>query len=134
MTEFPVPEPTELTGFFWEGGLDGRLLFLTCQGCSYRIHPPAPFCPICRERDVTPQPVSGVGAVYSFTVNYQDWGSVTGPYALAIIQLDEQDDLRLLSTLVGCPVSDIHIGMRVAVDFDQRGDYAVPVFRPVATT
>ena len=57
-----------------------------------------------------------------------------GAYAVAYIDLDE--GFRMLSTVVGVdnPTTDIHIGQRVQVEFEeQAGDdsYPIPVFRPV---
>jgi uncharacterized OB-fold protein len=51
------------------------------------------------------------------------------PYVIAVVELDEQDGLRLLTNIVGCPVEEVTIDMPVEVDFAPRGPAHLPVFR-----
>jgi len=55
------------------------------------------------------------------------------PYVLAVVQLDEQDDLRLLTNILSCPPAEVTIGMPVEVEFMERGDAFIPVFRRAAS-
>lgn len=129
------PRLSPETAFFWQSGSDGRLRFLRCRSCGYYIHPPAPVCPSCLDRDVAPALVSGRATVLSFTVNHQDWdGSGGPPYVIAVVRLDEQDDLRLTTNVVGCEPEAVSIGMVVEVEFEQHGDVFVPLFRPATTS
>ena len=116
--------------FFWTSGEDGRLRFLRCQGCGYFLHPPIPRCPRCGSRDVAPEVVSGRAEVWSFTVNHQSWDGSTEPYAIAIVRLAEQDDLRLTTNIVGCAPEAVTIGMPVRVTFEQHDAVWFPVFEP----
>jgi uncharacterized protein len=122
----PLPEVTEA---FWTSGIDGRLRFLRCMSCGYFNHPPGPRCARCLSKELTYTPVSGLATVYAFTVNHHLWypGWRT-PYVVAIVQLDEQDDLRLLTNIVGCPPESVGIGARVRVVFEIREDVALPLF------
>jgi len=116
---------------FWTGGADGRLLIHQCGQCSHRVHPPASFCPRCESRDVGPSPVSGRGVVSTFTVNHKAWfPGLPVPYVLALVAIDEQEDVRLVSNIVNCPVEAVHIGMRVQVLFEQHDDVWLPLFEP----
>ena len=73
--------------------------------------------------------VSGIGTVWSFTLNRYQWApSLPPPYVLAEVELDEQPELRLLTAIVDC--DDVSIGMRVRVQFEPVGDAWVPVFAP----
>jgi uncharacterized protein len=70
--------------------------------------------------------------VYSCTVNHHPWfPGWNGPYVVAIVQLDEQEDLRLLTNVVGCEPEAVVIGARVRVTFDVREDIALPLFELV---
>ena len=116
--------------FFWTSGADGRLRFLRCQGCGYYLHPPIPRCPECGGRAIAPTEVSGLGEVHSVTVNHHPWDGDTEPYAIAIVVLAEQADLRLTTNVVGCPPDDVHIGMPVRVTFELHDDVWLPLFEP----
>jgi uncharacterized protein len=127
-----LPSLTRITRPFWTGGADGQLLIARCARCGYWIHPPAPVCPQCWSRDVSPQAVSGRGVVYTYTVNYQPWTEVMPPpYVVALIDLDEQPALRLVSNVVGCDPEAVHAGMPVEVLFEPQEDVYLPIFRPV---
>jgi uncharacterized OB-fold protein len=134
MAETPqrlLPAVTPGTEAFWTGGAEGELRIVRCRTCGHWIHPPAPVCPVDLSRDVGPEPVSGRGTVVSFTVNHQAWNpSVPIPYAIVLVELEEQPGLRLLSNLVDIPPEDARIGMAVRVRFEPAGDVHVPVFAP----
>ena len=49
---------------------------------------------------------------------------------IAIVALDEQADLRLMTNIVGCAADEVAIGMPVQVEFREQGEAYVPVFRP----
>ncbi len=119
------------TTFFWTSGEDGILRILRCNACGFHIHPPGPVCPQCLSRDLTPQVVSGRGRVETFSVNYQQWIPGSDPYVIAWVSLDEQPDVRLTTNLVDVEPDDVHIGMEVAVEFEQIEDVYIPLFRPV---
>ena len=126
----PIPATTGENSDFWTGGRDGRLLFTTCADCGFRTHPATTHCPSCYGANVAMQPVSGRGTVYSFTINRQQWQpGLEVPYVVAIVQLDEQESLRLLTNIVECPVEEVAIGMPVEVVFVERGPAFIPVFR-----
>jgi uncharacterized protein len=117
---------------FWTSGATGCLELVRCQECGYYLHPPAPVCWSCRSMHVAPEPVSGRGTVYAFTINrYQWFDNMEPPYVVALVALAEQPDLRLLTNIVECPVDAVYSGMEVEVVFSQNGDVFVPLFRPV---
>jgi len=70
--------------------------------------------------------------VLTFTLNHQPWvPSPDHPYAIAIVELDEQPGLRLMTNIANCPAESVRIGMRVRVVFEQRDDVWLPLFEPV---
>ena len=129
---WPIPEITDENEAFWTGGGKGRLLVTTCRDCGYRTHPPTPRCPSCFSENVSPEPVSGRGRVYSFTINRQQWmPDLEVPYVVAVVELDEQPGLRLLTNIVECDVAAVRIDMPVEVRFVERGAAFIPVFAPL---
>ena len=128
----PLPKLDELNRFFWTGGADGKLRFQHCQDCGFWLHPPGVLCPKCLSGNVAPEAVSGLGTVAALTINHQPWvpGSVV-PYAVAIVELDEQPGLRLTTNIVGVPLESIQIGQRVRVVFEAFEDVFLPFFTPV---
>jgi uncharacterized OB-fold protein len=135
MTEKPfrvLPRVTPQNEHFWRGGAEGKLQFLRCSPCGSYVHPPAPVCGRCLSKDLAPAAVSGRATVATFTLNHQPWvPSPDHPYAIAIVEIDEQPDVRLMTNIVGCKPEDVYIGMVVAVEFEEHDDVFIPVFSPV---
>jgi uncharacterized OB-fold protein len=130
---WPRPQITDENGAFWTGGRDGELLIIRCTSCGYWIHPPTPRCPHCLSDAVEPQAVSGRGTVYSYTINRQAWvPGLEVPFVIAMVELDEQPGLRLMTNIVDCPTEEVEIGMPVEVAFVERGEAFIPVFHKVA--
>jgi uncharacterized OB-fold protein len=128
-----LPKITGRNAHFWQGGADGVLRLLRCRTCRRYLHPPTPVCPSCRSMLLAPEGLSGRGVVYAFTVNHYRWlPDMEPPYVVALVELVEQDDLRLLTNVVGCPVDEVRTGMEVEVVFARNEDVYVPLFRPVA--
>jgi len=127
-----LPRVTPQNQHFWRGGAEGELRFLRCGPCGSYVHPPAPVCGNCLSKDLAPAAVSGRATVATFTLNHQPWvPSADHPYVIAIVEIEEQPDVRLMTNIVGCPPEAVHIGMAVAVEFEEHEDVWIPVFAPV---
>jgi uncharacterized OB-fold protein len=127
--ERPPPVLAEGTAAFWTGGAEGELRICRCRSCGWWLHPPQPVCRWCRSRDIVPEPASGRGTVWSFTINRYQWSAgIRPPYVLAEVELEEQAGLRLLTAIVDC--AEVRIGMPVTVRFERAGDAWLPVFAP----
>ena len=123
-----LPPLTEVNRPYWTGGAQGSLLIERCGTCRRWQHPPTGTCAECGGA-ATPEPVSGKGTVFTFTVNHQQYHpDVPPPYVIAVVELSEQPDLRLPSNLVDCEPDEVHIGAAVRVRFEQHGEVFVPVF------
>lgn len=121
------------TEAYWTWGRDGRLAIHRCQDCAYYIHPPVPFCPKCESRAVVPEAVSGRGRVVTFTINHKQWvAGLPERYVLALVAIEEQDDVRLPCNIMGCGAADVRFDMPVEVFFEQQDDVWIPLFRPRA--
>jgi len=127
-----LPAPDELTEFFWSSGRDGVLRFLRCDACLRYVHPPAPVCGYCYGRTLHPETVSGRATLHSFTVNHQPWdaGMTPVPYVIGLVEIDEQDDVRLTTNIVGCEPDDVKIGMSLQVVFENQDPVWIPLFEP----
>jgi uncharacterized protein len=124
------PKLTDKNRAYWTGGANGELLIQRCQRCGRWMHPPTDQCPSCGG-ELKPEPVSGKGAVFTFTVNmHQFHPDVPPPNIIAIVQLVEQDDLRIPTNLVGIEATDLRIGLPVQVLFERQGETYHPVFEP----
>jgi len=72
--------------------------------------------------------------VYTYSVvrqSYHPFFRALVPYAVAWIDLDEGP--RLLSNVVGIddPTTDLEIGQRVAVTWEDYEELSIPLFEPV---
>ncbi len=134
MSEKPfrvLPKLTPQNRHFWCGGADGELRFLRCTPCGVYIHPPSPRCPECLGKQVEVAAVSGRATIATFTLNHQPWvPSPDHPYAIAIVEIEEQSSVRLMTNIVNCSPDDVYIGMPVQVSFEQHDDVHIPVFEP----
>ena len=123
------PAISEANRHFWLGGKDGKLHILHCGSCGHWIHPYAARCPSCRSADISPQPVSGRGTIAGFTVNHQQWQpDFEVPYVVAVVELEEQSDIRLMTNMPRTPIEQVHVGMPVKVFFEQHGEIFCPLF------
>ena len=125
-----LPDLTEASRAFWTGGSDGRLMILHCDRCARWVHPTREACLACGGV-LEARPVSGRGTIFTYTVNYQPFHpDVPPPYAIAIVELAEQADLRVPANVVGCDFDALHCGMEVQVCFEEHGEHFVPCFEP----
>ena len=129
-----TPELTEHNRAFWTGGADGHLHVPYCESCARWVLPPEANCPGC-DTTLGARPVSGDGTVYTYTVNHHPFNpAVPPPYVIAIVELAEQDDLRLAANIVDCEPDSVTVGMAVSVRFEEQpgadGTVFVPVFGP----
>jgi uncharacterized OB-fold protein len=125
-----IPERTEHNRSFWTGGADGRLHVPYCEPCARWILPPQPDCPDCGAA-LDARAVSGDGTVFTYTVNHHPFNpAVPPPYVIAIVELVEQEDLRLAANIVDCEPDSVTIGMPVEVRFERHDFEDDTVFAP----
>lgn len=138
MTDYakPLPKVTDESRPFWEGCKAHELRIQRCDSCARFRFPPQKMCRHCNSVEATWAPVSGTGTVYSFTVpTNPSPGELPArgfdyPYAVALVELDGTDGVRIASNIVDCPVDEIAIEMPVEVTFDQvTDDITLPKFR-----
>jgi len=130
----PMPLPSPMTQFFWDGVAAGELRIQRCQRCGHYIHYPRPYCRFCRSGDLAGEKVSGRATLYAWTIAVQPFHPFFVdriPYTLATVELVEQPGLMFLSQLVDCPEEELRMGMPVDVTFEQVApELRLPMFRP----
>jgi hypothetical protein len=88
---------------------------------------------VCFSPDIVWVEASGRGTLYTFSLVHQvahpGFASEV-PYTLA--EIDLQEGLRIISTVVDCPPARLSIGMPLEVTFtDISDEISLPIFRPV---
>lgn len=129
----PLPIPDRFSAPFWEHARQERLAFQRCGACGRRQHPPGPICRTCHGTDLEFSPVSGRGTVYTYTVTHHAVvpGFASTPYAVALIEMEEQEGLRMLANLRGVEAEDVRVGLEVTVLFEELPNgLRLPQFRP----
>ncbi len=116
------PVPDELDKLFWDACNEGRLVVQNCYACKRLQHPPQPKCAQCGESWALEwQPVSGRGKIFSYGVVYDTPVTVLQvdqPFNLAVIALDDDPGIKMLSHLPGVPVDEVPVGASVRVEFE----------------
>src|SRR5262245_3141718 len=132
LTNRILPSLTPENRAFWTGGAEGKLLILRCGACGRWVHPPAATCPEDGS-PLAPEAVSGKGSVFTFTINRHPFNpAVPPPYVIAIVELAEQEGLRLMTNVVNLDPEQVAIAMPVHVVFEEHGEIFVPLFEPDA--
>lgn len=87
--------------------------------------------------------MSGRATVAAFTINRQPWlPGLEPPYIVAMVELEDEPDVRLITNVVDASVDDIRVGLAVEVFFEDwtaaSGDETtrvwLPLFRPAEST
>ncbi|BBZ70322.1 hypothetical protein MPRS_14150 [Mycobacterium paraseoulense] len=75
----------------------------------------------------------------AYTVNRQPWiPGLDPPYIVAMVELEDEPDVRLITNVVDVTPADIHVGLQVEVFFEDWIDVTgeensrvwLPLFRP----
>lgn len=69
--------------------------------------------------------------MFTYTVNAHPYNpDIPTPYVIAIVELAEQQDLRLAANIVDCEPDSVTCGMPVQARFEPGGTDSAPVFAP----
>ena len=133
----PVPAPDDVSRFYWEAAVDHRLVLQRCRACRNMQYPPEICCVHCQGEEFEAAETTGRGAIYSYSVVDRPLhaGFVDAlPYVVALVELDDQPGLRILTNIVGVPAGTrLSCGLPVEVTFEDRGSVTLPQFRLLGT-
>jgi uncharacterized OB-fold protein len=126
----PLPHETFDALPYWEGCRAGKLVIQRCRDCAAYQFYPRDLCITCGSAQVEFVEVSGRAIVHAYSICHKPlsprFADLT-PYVVALVDLAEGP--RMMTNIVGCPESELHIGMAVQVAFQHLGpDVTVPVF------
>jgi len=121
----PLPDLENLPDYhsgFWEGARNRELRMQQCSDCNKFRHVPSPMCPHCHSLRYHWTRVSGRGRVYSFIIAHHPVHKALRekeqtPYNVCLIELEEQEGLRIVSNVLNIPPDEICIDMPVEVTF-----------------
>ena len=106
-----------------------------CSACGTYQHPPEPVCHSCLSFDLGGAEVSGRGTVYSYTMATQAFHPSFAdklPFCIAVVELDDQPGLKLLTNIVDLQADGVNVGDPAEVCFRALSDAIdLPVFRLV---
>ncbi len=133
-----LPALDDSTRPFWTSGADGVLRVQYCPSCGRFVLPPRAGCPDCGA-GCDYAAVSGAATLFTYTVAHQQFHpGVPTPFIIAVVELAEQPELRMVTNIVDCDPEDLVTGMPLTVRFEQHehntGTVYVPVFAPAALT
>jgi uncharacterized OB-fold protein len=128
----PDPVPSLFSAPYWDGCAQGELRYLRCSSCHLAIADAARICWRCQNRDLRWEVSAGQGRLYSWTIVWRpQTPAFQIPYAVAIVHLDE--DIFVVSSIIGCTPEDLAEGMELAVEFHPINEgMKLPYFRPIA--
>ena len=126
-----------LTSPFWIAASEDRLSLPHCESCERFVWYPQPHCANCGA-GLSWKDVSGAATLAGFSIverplfpAFAKWA----PYIVALVSIDEQPDVRLVSQLVDCNRQQLSCDMRLQVTFrelevDGGVFYKAPLFEP----
>ncbi len=128
---------TDAARTFWSACSEDRFIMPRCGRCGHLRWYLQPACPHCSAIAYQWVELSGQGRVLTFTVVHRafDPGFIEDvPYVSALVTLDEDQEVRFVTRIVGCDPRDVRVGMGVAVTFvtDELGT-RLPLFAPAAS-
>jgi uncharacterized protein len=129
------PVPTPETQPFWDGCRQHALRIQWCDNCQAHFFYPRVSCPRCGSvAAVRWVDARGRATLYSYVISHLKAPGYEPPFVIAIVQLEEGP--RLLSNIIGVEADPdaLVLDMPLEVDFEPRGELAVPVFRPAQPT
>lgn len=121
----PAPSQDGLDTAFWEGLRENKLMIQRCQACRRWQWGPEWVCFRCHSFDLGFEEVSPEGVLYS---HQRVWHPVhpalkdQGPYVIALVELPQADNVRLIGNLLGDPMQDLVIGSPVEAVFEHHND------------
>lgn len=117
----PLPYPDADSAPYWAWARKHELRMQRCADCGEWRFPPRPMCPACNSMRDEWAPLAGTGTIYSWVVVHPPVlpaFAAEAPYAVVLVQLDDDPGLRLIGTVSDVPADQLAAGLPVEVWFD----------------
>lgn len=119
---WPLPAVDDLSrGFFTAG----RLVLQGCLACGAVQHPPEEVCYRCQGMRFTGVESEGRGRIHSYVVAHHPVSPLLRervPYGIALVQLDDFPEIRVLGNVLNLPPEELRIGLPLRVTFEEIQD------------
>jgi uncharacterized protein len=129
----PQPDPSIDSALYWQNLNEGKVTLQRCTQCQEWQFPALERCRHCGG-EVTFQPVSGKGHIYTYIINHRP--SAPGfdellPYPIALVSPEEAPHLHIPGRVVGIDNDAVRVDQAVTTEItDLPGsEWKVPVFR-----
>ena len=120
------PDPEDpISGGFWAAAAEGRLVVQQCEACGQTQYPPELNCHACYGFELGWREVEGTGSVWSWVgVAHPAHPALRefGPYVVALIELDDLPEIKLMGAVVDADAATLRIGDRVRVVFERTAE------------
>lgn len=113
----PVPEVDGLSGPYWQGLREGRLLVQRCPDCATWQFGPEWLCHHCHRFDPDWVEIAPRGLIHSWT---RVWHAAHPalrercPYVVVVVVLAHAGGIRMVGNLLGAGTQEVPIGAEVA--------------------
>ena len=138
--DFPLPDlDWPPTREFWAAAARGELAVPRCDACGRYVWYPDGTCRRCGSHDARWTAVSGRGRLFSWSVVRRAFIPQLAddvPYVPALVAIDEDPAVRIVSRIVDCDPDRLLIDMPVRVVFRPLrfagvpGEVVAPMFVP----
>ena len=125
----PRPAADGLEAPFWEGTRGHELRIQRCQGCGTWQWGPEWLCHACLGWDMGWEAVAPSGVLYAWERVWHPTHPALReavPYRVALVELPDAGDVRVIGTLLGDPSGDPAIGTAVEAVFEDHDDADLP--------
>lgn len=130
LPRFPEPD----TEPFWRATKEHKLIYAVDTETGKIVWYPRRYSPYSGSDAYDWKESTGEGTIYTYSVIRQNRNPAfkdLGAYAVAFVDLDE--GFRMMTGIVGVddPTTDIHIGQRVRVQWEDHDEVSLPLFAPI---
>lgn len=112
----PLPMPDRDTAPYWKALAEGRFVMQRCADCGRWTWPARPICSGCHGERLEWTEASGTGEVHSWIVTHQAYSAGLAtivPYVVALVRVDEQDDILIPGRFASDAAIDQGLRVRV---------------------
>jgi hypothetical protein len=109
-----MPMPDRDSAPYWAALAKGTLSLQHCLDCGRWTWPPRPICSGCQGENFEWKPVQGTGVVNSWVIAHRAYTpdlAAQVPYIIALVRIDEQNDILIPGRLLG--TAQVRQGLRV---------------------